>query len=90
MVSLCRAHIIETRLEEEQAALTKRQLGYHRQDKEKSSDDDEYEKYVHEAQFKIQILKQRRDRWETRAHLCILHEKKSASINITSRDVMPF
>jgi len=59
-----RAHIIETRLEEEQAALTKRQLGYHRQDKEKSSDDDEYEKYVHEAQFKIQILKQRRDRHE--------------------------
>lgn len=34
------------------------------QDKEKSSDDDEYEKYVHEAQFKIQILKQRRDRHE--------------------------
>ena len=26
-----RAHIIETRLEEEQAALTKRQLGYQRQ-----------------------------------------------------------
>lgn len=50
-----RAHIIETRLEEEQAALTKRQLGYQRQDKDKDNGDDEYEKYVHEAQFKIQV-----------------------------------
>eukprot|EP00961_Rhodomonas_salina_P209260 2824520-Rhodomonas_salina.1 len=35
-----RAHIIETRLEEEQAALTKRQLGYQRQDKDKDNGDD--------------------------------------------------
>ena len=82
-----RAHIIETRLEEEQAALTKKQVpvprplpppsshpppapqtlsqvGYQRQDKDKTSDDEEYEKYVNEAQFRIQILKQRRDRHE--------------------------
>jgi len=59
-----RAHIIETRLEEDQAALTKRQVGYQRQDKDKASDDEEYEKFVHDAQFRIQILKQRRDRHE--------------------------
>ena len=61
-----RAHIIETRLEEEQAALTKRQVGYQRQDNkgDKDSESEEYEKYVNEAQFKIQILKQRRDRHE--------------------------
>ena len=39
-------------------------MGYQRQDKDKANDDEEYEKYVHEAQFKIQILKQRRDRHE--------------------------
>ena len=64
-----RAHIIETRLEEEQAALTKRQVGYQRQDNkgDKDSESEEYEKYVNEAQFKIQILKQRRDRHEDMA-----------------------
>ena len=40
------------------------QVGYQRQDKDKTSDDEEYEKYVNEAQFRIQILKQRRDRHE--------------------------
>jgi hypothetical protein len=62
-----RAHIIETRLEEEQAALTKRQVGYQRQDNKGDkgdSESEEYERYVNEAQFKIQILKQRRDRHE--------------------------
>lgn len=66
-----RAHIIETRLEEEQAALTKRQVGYQRQDNkgDKDTESEEYEKYVNEAQFKIQILKQRRDRHEDLAKM---------------------
>ena len=34
------------------------QVGYQRQDKDKASDDEEYEKFVHDAQFRIQILKQ--------------------------------
>jgi hypothetical protein len=42
------------------------QVGYQRQDNknDKDSESEEYEKYVNEAQFKIQILKQRRDRHE--------------------------
>jgi len=41
-------------------------VGYQRQDNkgDKDSESEEYEKYVNEAQFKIQILKQRRDRHE--------------------------
>jgi len=56
-----RSHIIESRLEDEQQALARRQTGYQRQDKDKAAEE-EYEKYVQEATFRIQILKQRRDR----------------------------
>jgi hypothetical protein len=60
---LDRAHIIESRLEDEQQNLARKQAGHQRQDKDKSAEDD-YAKFVSNATFRIQILKQRRDRHE--------------------------
>ena len=60
---LDRAHIIESRLEDEQQNLARKQAGHQRQDKDKGAEDD-YAKFVSNATFRIQILKQRRDRHE--------------------------
>ena len=60
---LDRAHIIESRLEDEQQNLARKQAGHQRQDKDKAAEDD-YAKFVSNATFRIQILKQRRDRHE--------------------------
>ncbi len=60
---LDRAHIIESRLEDEQQSLARKQAGHQRQDKDKGAEDD-YAKFVSNATFRIQILKQRRDRHE--------------------------
>ena len=63
---LDRAHIIESRLEDEQQNLARKQAGHQRQDKDKGAEDD-YAKFVSNATFRIQILKQRRDRHEEHA-----------------------
>ena len=51
------------------------QVGYQRQDNKGDTDaeSEEYERYVNEAQFKIQILKQRRDRHEDLAKTKFKH-----------------
>jgi len=58
-----RANIVQSRLDEENAALSKRQAAFSRnRDHMDPSDEAEYERYAQEAMFRIQILEQRLDR----------------------------
>ena len=58
-----RANIVQSRLDEENAALSKRQAAFQRnRDHMEQSDEVEYERYCQEAMFRIQILEQRLDR----------------------------
>ena len=58
-----RANIVQSRLDEENAALSKRQAAFQRnRDHMDPSDEAEYERYCQEAMFRIQILEQRLDR----------------------------
>lgn len=58
-----RATIVQSRLDEENAALSKRQASFQRnRDHMEPSDEAEYERYCQEAMFRIQILEQRLDR----------------------------
>lgn len=58
-----RANIVQSRLDEENAALSKRQAAAQRQrDHMDPNDEAEYERYCQEAMFRIQILEQRLDR----------------------------
>ncbi|KAL1499996.1 hypothetical protein AB1Y20_012673 [Prymnesium parvum] len=58
-----RANIVQSRLDEENAALSKRQAAFARsRDHMDPADEAEYEKYAQEALFRIQILEQRLDR----------------------------
>jgi len=58
-----RATIVQSRLDEENAALSKRQATFQRnRDHMEPSDEAEYERYCQEAMFRIQILEQRLDR----------------------------
>lgn len=58
-----RANIVQSRLDEENAALSKRQAAFARnRDHMDPSDEAEYERYAQEAMFRIQILEQRLDR----------------------------
>ena len=58
-----RATIVQSRLDEENAALSKRQATFQRnRDHMEASDEAEYEQYCQEAMFRIQILEQRLDR----------------------------
>ena len=58
-----RANIVQSRLDEENAALSKRQAAFQRnRDHMDPNDEAEYERYCQEAMFRIQILEQRLDR----------------------------
>ena len=58
-----RANIVQSRLDEENAALSKRQAAFQRnRDHMEPADEAEYERYCQEAMFRIQILEQRLDR----------------------------
>jgi len=58
-----RANIVQSRLDEENQALSKRQAAFQRnRDHMDPSDEAEYERYCQEAMFRIQILEQRLDR----------------------------
>jgi len=58
-----RANIVQSRLDEENQALSKRQAAFQRnRDHMDPSDEQEYERYCQEAMFRIQILEQRLDR----------------------------
>ena len=58
-----RANIIQSRLDEENAALSKKQATFQRnRDHMDPADEAEYERYCQEAMFRIQILEQRLDR----------------------------
>jgi len=58
-----RANIVQSRLDEENAALSKRQATFQRnRDHMEAADEAEYERYCQEAMFRIQILEQRLDR----------------------------
>ena len=58
-----RANIVQSRLDEENAALSKRQAQFQRtRDQLEAADEAEYERYCQEAMFRIQILEQRLDR----------------------------
>ena len=55
-----RANIVQSRLDEENAALSKRQAAFQRnRDHMDPNDEAEYERYCQEAMFRIQILEQR-------------------------------
>jgi len=58
-----RANIVQSRLDEENAALSKRQAAFQRnRDHMDPNDEAEYERYCQDAMFRIQILEQRLDR----------------------------
>jgi hypothetical protein len=58
-----RANIVQSRLDDENQALSKRQAAFQRnRDHMDPSDEAEYERYCQEAMFRIQILEQRLDR----------------------------
>ena len=58
-----RANIVQSRLDEENQALSKRQAAFQRnRDHMDPSDEAEYERYCQDAMFRIQILEQRLDR----------------------------
>ena len=58
-----RANIVQSRLDEENAALSKKQAAFQRnRDHMDPADEHEYERYCQEAMFRIQILEQRLDR----------------------------
>ena len=58
-----RANIVQSRLDDENQALSKRQAAFQRnRDHMDPSDEAEYERYCQEAMFRIQILDQRLDR----------------------------
>ncbi len=60
-----RANIIQQRLDEANAELVRRQTAYSRkQDHIDKNEEEEYMRFVHESQFTIQILMQRRKRHE--------------------------
>mmetsp|Transcript_23831 Transcript_23831/g.60196 ORF Transcript_23831/g.60196 Transcript_23831/m.60196 type:complete len:573 (-) Transcript_23831:1645-3363(-) len=64
-----RAHIIDSRLEEEKAALQKKNANYQRnRDHLDKAEEEEYENFVQEATFRIRILKQRREQHGQQAH----------------------
>jgi len=58
-----RANIVQSRLDDENALLSKKQAAFQRnRDHMDPSDEAEYERYCQEAMFRIQILEQRLDR----------------------------
>jgi hypothetical protein len=58
-----RANIVQSRLDDENQALSKRQAAFQRnRDHMDPSDEAEYERYCQDAMFRIQILEQRLDR----------------------------
>ena len=58
-----RANIVQSRLDEENAALSKKQAAFQRnRDHMDPNDEADYERYCQEAMFRIQILEQRLDR----------------------------
>ena len=58
-----RANIVQSRLDDENQQLSKRQAAFQRnRDHMDPSDEAEYERYCQEAMFRIQILEQRLDR----------------------------
>ena len=58
-----RANIVQSRLDEENALLSKKQAAFQRnRDHIDPADEAEYERYCQEAMFRIQILEQRLDR----------------------------
>lgn len=60
-----RANIIQSRLDEENAALSKKQAAFQRnRDHLDKKEEEEYEKYCSDAMFRIQILEQRLARHE--------------------------
>ncbi|GFR42728.1 hypothetical protein Agub_g3646 [Astrephomene gubernaculifera] len=63
-----RANIIQARLDEETAALAKRQQNFHRdRDQMSASEEEEYERQTEESMFRIHILERRLRRHEEQA-----------------------